>query len=64
VVLRVEDLTCGPCAGTIRKVIEAGLPGMNVDADLASKLVSVRGGTDLSSIKALVAEAGYAPTAA
>jgi copper chaperone len=50
--LRVEDMTCGHCAGT------------QVDADPASKLVSVRGSTDLSSIKALVTEAGYTPTVA
>jgi copper chaperone len=62
--LRVEDMTCGHCAGTIRKAIETGLPGTSVEADPASRLVSVRGSTDLSSIKALVTEAGYTPTAA
>lgn len=63
-ILRVEDMTCGHCAGTIKKAIETGLPGTQVEADPASKLVSVRGSTDLSSIKALVAEAGYTPNAA
>ena len=62
--LRVEDMTCGHCAGTIKKAIETGLPGTSVEADPASKLVSVRGSTDLSSIKALVTEAGYTPAAA
>jgi copper chaperone len=62
--LRVEDMTCGHCAGTIKKAIETGLPGTSVEADPASKLVSVRGSTDLSSIKALVTEAGYTPTTA
>ncbi len=62
--LRVEDMTCGHCAGTIKTAIEMGLPGTSVEADPASKLVSVRGSTDLSSIKALVTEAGYTPTAA
>ncbi|WP_262267477.1 heavy-metal-associated domain-containing protein [Microvirga yunnanensis] len=62
--LRVEDMTCGHCAGTIKTAIETGLPGTSVDADPASKLVSIRGSTDLSSIKALVTEAGYTPTAA
>jgi copper chaperone len=62
--LRDEDMTCGLCAGTIKKAIETGLPGTNVEADPASKLVSVRGSTDLSAIKALVTEAGYTPTAA
>ncbi len=63
VTLRVEDMTCGHCAGAIKKAIEAGLPGTRVEADPASKLVSVLGTDDLSSIKALVTEAGYTPTA-
>lgn len=62
--LRVEDMTCGHCAGTIKKAIETGLPGTNVEADPASKLVTVRGSADLTSIMALVTEAGYTPTAA
>ncbi len=62
--LRVEDMTCGHCAGTIKKAIETGLPGTSVEADPASKLVSIRGSTDLSSIKALVTEAGYTPSVA
>lgn len=63
-VLRVEDMACGHCAGTIKKAIEAGLPGTQVEADPSSKLVSVRGSVDLASIKALVTRAGYTPTAA
>lgn len=62
--LRVDDMTCGHCAGTIKKTVESALPGTQVDADPASKLVSVRGSTDLTAIKALVTEAGYTPTAA
>lgn len=62
--LRVEDITCGHCAGTIKNAIEAGLPGARVEADPASKLVSVVGSTNLASIKTLVAKAGYTPTEA
>jgi copper chaperone len=62
--LRVEDMTCGHCAGTIKTAIETSLPGTSVEADPASKLVSVRGSTDLTAIQALVIEAGYIPTAA
>ena len=62
--LRVEDMTCGHCAGTIKTAIETSLPGTSVEADPASKLVSVRGSTDLTTIQALVTEAGYTPTAA
>ncbi|MBM1173864.1 heavy-metal-associated domain-containing protein [Microvirga arabica] len=62
--LRVEDMTCGHCAGTIKKAVEAALPGTEVDADPASKLVSARGTADLSAVTAIVAEAGYTPSVA
>lgn len=62
--LRVEDMTCGHCAGTIKNAIETGLPGTQVEADPTSKLVSVRGSRDLASISALVTKAGYTPVAA
>jgi copper chaperone len=62
--LRVEDMTCGHCAGTIRKAIETGLPGTSVEADPATRLVSVRGMADLAAVKAIVADAGYTPSEA
>jgi copper chaperone len=62
--LRVEDMTCGHCAGTIKKAVESTLPGTQVDADPASKLVSIRGTADLSAVKAIVADAGYTPSEA
>lgn len=62
--LRVEDMTCGHCAGTITKTIETGLPGTQVHTDVASKLVSVRGAADLAAIKDLVTAAGYTPSEA
>lgn len=58
---RVEDMTCGHCAGTITKAIEIGLPGTRVQADPASKLVSVQGTSDRAAIAAIVAAAGYTP---
>jgi copper chaperone len=60
--LKVEDMTCGHCAGTITKAIETGLRGARVHADPATKLVSVRGARDLSAVKALVTGAGYTPS--
>lgn len=63
-VLRVEDMTCGHCAGTIKKAVETGLPGTEVHADPGSKLVSIRGTADLSAVKAIVTEAGYTPSPA
>lgn len=62
--LQVEDTTCGHCAGTVKKAIDTDLPGTRFEADPASKLVSVRGSTDLNFIKTLVTKAGYTPTVA
>lgn len=62
--LRVDDMTCGHCAGTIQKAVESTLPGTQVDADPASKLVSIRGTSDLAAVAAIVTAAGYTPSTA
>lgn len=62
--LRVEDMTCGHCAGTIKEAVESSLPGTQVDADPTSKLVSIHGTADLAAVKAIVAKAGYTPSEA
>ena len=59
---RVEDMTCGHCAGTIKQAIEGRLPGTTVMADPASKLVSVLGSADFSAIRSAVVAAGYTPS--
>jgi copper chaperone len=60
--LKVEDMTCGHCASTITKAVEAGLPGTRVQADPATKLVVIRGTRDLAKVEALISSAGYTPT--
>jgi copper chaperone len=60
-ILKVEDMTCGHCASTITKAVEAGLPGARVQADPATKLVSVQGTHDLAKVEALITGAGYTP---
>ncbi len=62
VILKVEDMTCGHCASTITKADEAALPGAQVQADPATKLVSIRGTRDLAKVEALITGAGYTPT--
>lgn len=61
--VRVDDMTCGHCAGTIKKAIESTLPGTTVDADPASKLVKVTGSADLARLHEIVTSAGYTPSA-
>jgi copper chaperone len=62
VTLKIEDMTCGHCASTIIKAVEAGLPGARVQADPATKLVTIRGTRDLAKVEALITGAGYTPT--
>lgn len=59
--VRVDDMTCGHCAGTITRAIETGLPGVRVTADPATKLVRVSGTTDLAAVRVLITGAGYTP---
>ena len=60
---RVEDMTCGHCAGTIKQAIEGRIPGTAVTADPASKLVRVQGSADVAAIRSAVSAAGYTPGA-
>ena len=61
---RVEDMTCGHCAGTIKGAIEGSIPGARVEADPVRKLVSVTGTADRAQVAALITDAGYTPQAA
>ncbi len=60
---RVEDMTCGHCAGTIKQAIEGKVSGASVTADPGSKLVSVQGSTDVAAIRSAITTAGYTPSA-
>ncbi|MGE7468692.1 heavy-metal-associated domain-containing protein [Bosea sp. NPDC003192] len=61
--LRVEDMTCGHCAGTIKQAVEGKIPGTSVTADPGSKLVSVEGSADVAAIRSAITAAGYTPSA-
>jgi copper chaperone len=61
-IVKVEDMTCPHCASTIAKAVAAGLPGVAVESDPATKLVSVRGAADPAVIASLIAGAGYTAT--
>jgi copper chaperone len=60
--LRVEDMTCGHCAATVKSEIESYLKGATAEVDLSSKIVTVRGVPDLAAIEVVVASAGYTPS--
>ncbi len=64
IVLRVEDMTCGHCAGRIAKAIQAGIPAAVVAADPTTKTVEVTGTTDRDAVRVLIAGVGYTPSEA
>jgi copper chaperone len=62
--VRVDDMTCGHCAATIKSAIESTIPGSRVTADPQAKLVSVEGASDPAQINGIITRAGYTPTRA
>jgi copper chaperone len=62
IVLRVEDMTCGHCAGRITKAIESAIVGARVSADPSTRLVKVSGAGELSKVQTLIVQSGYTPT--
>jgi copper chaperone len=59
--VKVDDMTCGHCAGVITKAIESEIPGAKVVASPEARLVSVEG-ADFAKVSAIITEAGYTPS--
>ncbi|WP_172122707.1 heavy-metal-associated domain-containing protein [Devosia sp. 919] len=57
--LRVEDMSCAHCVGTVRKALEEALPGAEIAVDLDTHRVSFTG--DRARAEAAIREAGYTP---
>lgn len=62
--VRVDDMTCGHCAATIKSAIESTIPGSRVTADPQAKLVLVEGASDPAQINGIITQAGYTPASA
>jgi len=60
-VLRVNDMTCNHCVGTVRKALEEALPGSEISVELESHRVEFTG--DRARGEAAIREAGYTPEA-
>jgi copper chaperone len=61
--LQVEGMTCGGCANSVKRSVQAVDNNAKVDVDLASKKVRVDTEADLSVVKSAISEAGYPVTA-
>jgi copper chaperone len=59
---RVDDMTCGHCAGAITKAVRAVDADARVEVNLAERLVHVEPRqADGESLRQAIAEAGYSP---
>ena len=57
---RVDDMTCGHCAGVITKALQATDPGARIRVDLATHQVDVHSPTaDVFRLRSAMENAGY-----
>jgi copper chaperone len=61
--LKVEGMTCGGCANSVKRSVQAVDSNAKVEVDLANKKVRVDTGADLNAVKSAIADAGYSVTA-
>lgn len=65
IAFEVKDMTCGHCAATITKAIEATDKNARLSIDLARHLVMIESAqADASRLQEAIAEAGYTPVPA
>lgn len=57
--LKVEGMTCGGCATSVKRALQALDAKANVDVDLPSKTVKVETAAQLDAVKNAVEDAGY-----
>jgi copper chaperone len=61
VTFQVNDMTCGHCASTITKAINAVDNSARVEVDIPRKRVRVSGGALVAVVAEAIREAGYTP---
>jgi copper chaperone len=61
--LQVEGMTCGGCANSVKRSVQAVDSNAKVEVDLGSKTVRIETGADIGKVKSAIVEAGYPVTA-
>ncbi|MFC5477129.1 heavy-metal-associated domain-containing protein [Massilia suwonensis] len=61
--LQVEGMTCGGCANSVKKSVQALDSAAKVEVDLGSKKVRIDTKLGIDQVKAAVVQAGYPVTA-
>ena len=57
--LQVEGMTCGGCANSVKKSVQAVDSAAKVEVDLGSKKVRIDTTLGIDQVKAAVVQAGY-----
>ncbi len=57
--LKVDGMTCGGCAASVKRAVQAIDANAQVDVDLPTKIVKVSTSAELEAVKAAVEDAGY-----
>jgi copper chaperone len=60
--LQVEGMTCGGCANSVKRSVQAVDSNAKVEVDLARKKVRIETTADVDRIKSAVVDAGYPVT--
>lgn len=58
----IPNMTCGHCAGTVKKAIDQADPAASSIIDVGSKTAKVETSVSPEAIAAAITEAGYATT--
>lgn len=61
--LQVNGMSCGGCANSVKRSVQAVDRSAKVDVDLPSKTVRVTAAASLEDIRTAITEAGYPVTA-
>ncbi len=57
--LKVDGMTCGGCAASVKRALQALDTNAQVEVDLPSKTVKVDTSAQLDAVKSAVEDAGY-----
>ncbi|GAA0869642.1 hypothetical protein GCM10009116_14780 [Brevundimonas basaltis] len=57
--LKVERMTCGGCAATVRAAVAEVAPKARMEIEIATGTLRVEGEVDESRVRAAIEQAGY-----
>lgn len=58
---KLPDMTCGHCAATVKRTVQALDAAAQVEVDLPTHVVRIETSADAAALRAALTEEGYAP---